>query len=117
MTAGAVPAADVVAQGPGRMPDAIIGSHTSLQARANPGSGQAGGAPGVVAEEGHRLGGQVRGGRVGEQARHVGPSEPGFEIVDLTHAVLNLRVGRVLTDAAHGPAQNLRAATRDAGGD
>jgi hypothetical protein len=34
MTAAAVPAADTVGQGPGRMPDAMIGNHASLQARA-----------------------------------------------------------------------------------
>src|SRR3984885_1413041 len=44
-------------------------------------------------------------------------SEPGFKFADLTHPVLNLCVGRVLADAAHGPAQNLRAAARDARGD
>src|ERR1700678_1819769 len=44
-------------------------------------------------------------------------SEPGFKFVDLAHPVLNLRVGRVLADAAHRPAQHLRAAARDARGD
>src|ERR1700683_897546 len=44
-------------------------------------------------------------------------SEPGFKLADLTHPALQLRVGRVLADAAHRPAQNLRAAARDARGD
>src|SRR5580658_2428701 len=44
-------------------------------------------------------------------------SEPGFELADLTHPVLQLRICRVLADAAHRPAQDLRAAARDARGD
>src|SRR5580700_6229470 len=44
-------------------------------------------------------------------------SEPGFKLADLTHPVLQLRVCRVLANAAHRPAQDLRAAARDARGD
>ena len=44
-------------------------------------------------------------------------SELGLELVDLVHSLLELGVCRVLADAAHGPAQDLRAAVRDACGD
>lgn len=44
-------------------------------------------------------------------------SELGLEFVDLVHPVLELGVCRVFADAAHGPAQDLGAAVRDARGD
>src|SRR5271166_2710829 len=44
-------------------------------------------------------------------------SELGLELVDLVHSLLELGVCRVLADTAHGPAQDLRAAVRDACGD
>ena len=46
-----------------------------------------------------------------------GRSELGLELADLVHPDLELGVGRVLADAADGPAQDLGAAAPDAGGD
>jgi hypothetical protein len=43
--------------------------------------------------------------------------ELGLQVGDLVHPVLDLGVGRVLADAADGPAQDLRATGRDARGD